>query len=304
MKKLRISVCIPAFNEEANIRNLLRTILAQNITNALLVEILVILDGCTDKTAEKIREIRDKRIKLIEHTDRRGKSERLNEIFALAQGDVIVLFDADIVLDSPDTIVHLTEPFLHNKKLGLAGGNIHPVKAKTFIEKAITVTCDAYEPLRMIRKGKNPYSCSGRILALSKTFAQSVRIPAYMIGNDTFLYFTSITMGFNYAYQSQAKVSYRLPANLKDHMKQHTRFKAAIQMHQEIFGELVKKEYAVDSKKLFLLFLKQLIKHPFLSLSIFFINRYSRYKAKALNKNAGGTWSPSMSSKKGITHDK
>ena len=49
-KKLTVTIGIPAYNEEANVRNLLVSLLAQKETNFKLQEIIVVSDGSTDKT--------------------------------------------------------------------------------------------------------------------------------------------------------------------------------------------------------------------------------------------------------------
>lgn len=49
MKKLSVSVGIPAYNEEQNIASLIFGILKQKVNNITLKEIIVISDGSTDK---------------------------------------------------------------------------------------------------------------------------------------------------------------------------------------------------------------------------------------------------------------
>ena len=50
-KKLTVSVGIPAYDEEANIKSLLEAILQQRQENFILKSIIVVSDGSTDRTA-------------------------------------------------------------------------------------------------------------------------------------------------------------------------------------------------------------------------------------------------------------
>jgi glycosyltransferase involved in cell wall biosynthesis len=94
MKK--IAIIIPAYNEENNISNILKDIFKQKEKNFVIHQIIVLNDGSTDKTVQKVNSIKDKRIRLISGTDRKGKTFRMNEVFKILKEDILVQFDADI----------------------------------------------------------------------------------------------------------------------------------------------------------------------------------------------------------------
>ncbi|MGH7439899.1 MAG: glycosyltransferase, partial [Polyangiaceae bacterium] len=54
---MNVSVVVPAYNEAANIRQLLNSLLEQQTRAARIVEILVVASGCTDGTADLAREV-------------------------------------------------------------------------------------------------------------------------------------------------------------------------------------------------------------------------------------------------------
>src|SRR5947209_6505819 len=99
-KPCTISVGIPAHNEESSIRNVLQSILDQQENNFVLKEVIVISDGSTDKTVEKAKAISDRRITIIDDKKRKGKSARLNQICTKCTGDILILCDADIIIDN------------------------------------------------------------------------------------------------------------------------------------------------------------------------------------------------------------
>ena len=79
-KPVTISVGIPAYNEAKSIKRVLTSLLAQKEDGFILKEIIVISDGSTDSMAQKVREIKDKRITFIDDKSRRGKSARLDQM--------------------------------------------------------------------------------------------------------------------------------------------------------------------------------------------------------------------------------
>jgi peptidoglycan-N-acetylglucosamine deacetylase len=105
---LPVSVVIAAYNEEMVIRRTLETLL--NSTYPFL-ELLVVNDGSTDRTAIEVEAMmeRDPRIRLINQPNR-GKWAALNNGTAQARGDILVTLDADTIF-TPDTVANLVRQF-------------------------------------------------------------------------------------------------------------------------------------------------------------------------------------------------
>lgn len=186
-----ITIGIIALNEEQNIYKMLQSVLSQNEDTYQIEKILIISDGSTDNTVEEIKKVKDKRIEFHAFKNRIGKSSHLNTVFQKTETDILVLFDADIFLKSTDTIAHLIQPLLKSKTIMFVGGSPHPTPGKTFIEKAVNASCYPYIRIRGIHNtGNTPYGCDGRILALKKKFYKKVKVPADMIANDNFMYFS------------------------------------------------------------------------------------------------------------------
>lgn len=88
---LRITALIPAFNQERRIAAAVWSALQQSYP---ILEILVVDDGSTDHTQEVVRQIPDKRIRVL-HQSNRGVSAARNLGIAAARGDWIAFLDAD-----------------------------------------------------------------------------------------------------------------------------------------------------------------------------------------------------------------
>jgi len=95
----RVSVILSAYNEEAVIEARIRNLLQQDYPPQKL-EILIGSDGSTDRTCEIVDCWRSKQIRLVAFNERRGKASILNDLIAMARGEIVVLTDANTVFRS------------------------------------------------------------------------------------------------------------------------------------------------------------------------------------------------------------
>ena len=101
----RVTVVVPARNEEANLRACLSALLAQTYPT---LEVIVVDDQSTDRTPEIIQEFcRDPRVRPVIAPDLppgwKGKPHALSVGARQARGDWLFFLDADTILE-PDTI--------------------------------------------------------------------------------------------------------------------------------------------------------------------------------------------------------
>lgn len=102
---LQLSAVVPVFNEEESLPELTDWISRVMKKHGFSYEIILVNDGSTDGSWEKILALSESNasIKGINFTRNYGKSAALDAGFKKSQGDVVVTLDADLQ-DSPDEI--------------------------------------------------------------------------------------------------------------------------------------------------------------------------------------------------------
>jgi glycosyltransferase involved in cell wall biosynthesis len=113
MKIDKLSIIIPAFNEEKTIAKTLKRILEIKIPG-ITKELIVVNDGSKDKTLQAIKGVKDKKIKIIDKKKNEGKGAGIKDALKKVTGDVIIIQDADLEYN-PDEIVKLIIPIQEDR---------------------------------------------------------------------------------------------------------------------------------------------------------------------------------------------
>jgi dolichol-phosphate mannosyltransferase len=110
MSKPAVSVVVPAYNEEGNVRELFRGIVAALSKTHETFEVLFVDDGSSDSTAERVAAIckADPRVGLIRLSRNFGHQAALMAGLDHARGDAVIVMDADLQ-HPPDLIPRLID---------------------------------------------------------------------------------------------------------------------------------------------------------------------------------------------------
>ena len=118
-KKPRVSVIVPAYNEEAHIASCLEAIQRQDYAGD--VEVIVVNDGSTDRTAEIASKYP---ISLVDLKTNVGKANALNVGIEHSKGDILVFSDSDSELGS-DAVTLIVNSLEEHPDAGAVAGNIY-----------------------------------------------------------------------------------------------------------------------------------------------------------------------------------
>ncbi|MFM9106494.1 MAG: glycosyltransferase family 2 protein [Chloroflexota bacterium] len=105
-----VSVVVPVYNEEGNLRELHRRVTGVLERTGLPFEIIVVDDGSRDGGWSVLRELsaRDARLKALRHRRNFGKARALSTGFAAVSHDLVITMDGDLQ-DDPDEIPRFIE---------------------------------------------------------------------------------------------------------------------------------------------------------------------------------------------------
>lgn len=234
-----VTIGIPAYQSEQNIKQLLLSILKQRQDKIRIERILVYVDGSKDSTAQVARSVKNKKIQVINSSKNKGFAFGLQTLISKNNSDVFVGLNDDIRIDSNTVIEELVKPF-SNKRIGLVGGNITALPPISFIGRCIYSSYLVFKPLRLnVKKGNSDLTCDGKIFALSKAFAKTLNLKRANVGNvDIYLYYENLKQRRGYAFSKKAEVKFRLPETITDFKNQEARAAVSRKIMQNTFGSL------------------------------------------------------------------
>lgn len=94
---MKLSVIMPAYNEERTIEKILRKVDATGIAK----EIIVVDDASTDSTGEIISRLKGEisGLKIVRHERNRGKGSAIRSALPHVEGEIVIIQDADLEYD-------------------------------------------------------------------------------------------------------------------------------------------------------------------------------------------------------------
>lgn len=215
-----VTVIVPAYNEAAGIAATVRSILRSHHP----VEVIVVDDGSTDRTAAIVESLGLPRVRLIRQRNA-GKAAALNTGLAAAHTQLVVMVDGDTVLE-PDAVGRLAAHFA-DPTVGAVSGNAKVGNRRGLLgrwqhtEYVIGFNLDRrmYDVLR----------CMPTVPGAIGAFRRSAVVAVGGVGTDTLAEDTDLTMallraGWRVPYEERAIAWTEAPATTGQLWKQRYRW--------------------------------------------------------------------------------
>jgi cellulose synthase/poly-beta-1,6-N-acetylglucosamine synthase-like glycosyltransferase len=194
----RVSLVVAAYNEAACIGEKVKNSLALDYP-ADRFELLIGSDGSSDGTDDIVRSATDPRVRLSA-APRAGKTSVLNRCIPVAAGDIVILSDANTMID-PDAVQKLVRHF-EDPEVGAVCGKLklfNPTKAD-YEESAYW----NYESLIKFYEGKHGavMGANGGLYAIRRTLF--TQLPPSTIVDDFVIPLRILENGFKVVYEPEA----------------------------------------------------------------------------------------------------
>jgi cellulose synthase/poly-beta-1,6-N-acetylglucosamine synthase-like glycosyltransferase len=216
-----VSVIVPAFNEQETIA---ATVCSLSAATHAMIEIIVVDDQSTDATAATVEALGIENVRVV-RVPSAGKATALNTGVALARHDLLVMIDADTIVD-PDAIHEVVQPFA-DPAIGAVAGNVKVGNRRRLlgrwqhIEYVIGFSLD--------RRLYDAMGCIPTIPGALGAFRRSALERVGGLSTDTLAEDTDLTMailraGWRVVYQATAKARTEAPATVRQLTQQRYRW--------------------------------------------------------------------------------
>jgi cellulose synthase/poly-beta-1,6-N-acetylglucosamine synthase-like glycosyltransferase len=216
-----VTIVVPAYNEETTIGAAVRSLALSAHPG---VEVLVVDDASTDRTAETVEGLGLDNVRVV-RVPPGGKATALNTGTALARNDIVVMVDADTVVET-DAVHRLVQPFA-DPTVGAVAGNV-----KVGNRRGLLGTWQHIEYVigfNLDRRLYDTLGCISTIPGALGAFRRQALTDAGGLATDTLAEDTDLTIaihraGWRVVYQESARAYTEAPATLAQLWKQRYRW--------------------------------------------------------------------------------
>ncbi len=212
-----VSVIIPTYNEELMIGSKIKNTLDLNYPREKL-EIIVIDSASTDDTVNIVKNFNS--LILITQKERKGKAHALAEAFKSASGALLMITDADTMLNKD--VLEKIVPFFADSTIGAATGRLSLLGKDSFSKTFEQAYRTFFDMLRMSESSvASTMVFNGPLMVLRTNIAEPPSINS--VADDTEMAFQIIKKGYRAIYVPEAIFFESVPASNKVRLMQKER---------------------------------------------------------------------------------
>ena len=216
-----ISILIPCYNVAASIDHKIKNTLKMDYPNDKF-EIIAVESGSADNTYSILSKYADQgKIKLLRQPQRLGKSSAINYGLSACNGDIIVMTDADAILEEKG-VKELVKNFADDS-VGAVVGNVTLISGKSVISRMNQAFYRIFrQKLRELESRFDSVSFwSGELCAFRKSLLE--RLEEDIINDDRYIFLKIRSKGYRCISEPLARVYEKDAENVKGQMNHKRR---------------------------------------------------------------------------------
>ncbi len=222
----KVSVIIPAYNEEKVIEKSIQSIINQTYKN---IELIVVDDGSTDNTSLVVQKYTYLPFVKLYKKSNEGKAKAINYGIKRASGELIMVVDADSKLQKD--AVELMAVYFEDPEIAAVAGSVFVSNQNNIITKLQAL--EYIEGLNMVRNGQAFLKLVNIIPGPIGMFRKKALYDVGLYDDDTFAEDCDVTLkliahGYKIDFESEAIAKTEAPENIFDLIKQRYRWTRGI----------------------------------------------------------------------------
>lgn len=221
----KVTILIPAYNEEENIRSTIESTLRSFYQKR---EVIVINDGSTDSTKQVVEETiaaHPKSTISLLSVENGGKARALTLGAQKARGDVLVILDADAVLDAEAVslmVRHFSDP-----KIGAVAGKVYTTSQRTLLDRFQALEYAVGQNID--KRAMGNVNAVGVVPGPAGAWRRSLVLEAGGFPQDTLvedqdMTLTVLRMGYQIRYEPRALAYTETPHTIRNFLAQRFRW--------------------------------------------------------------------------------
>lgn len=215
----KVSILIPARNEEKNIGDTIKSVLSMEYPKNKL-EVIAIDNNSTDRTADMIRKF--KRVKLLSEK-KLGKANALNRGLSIATGEIIGTLDADTLVDK--NCLKKSVGYFEDSRVGAVTNFVKVEDDRGILGKFQTIEY-AFSGItkKLISFLNSMYITPGTLSLLRKDVIQDIKFSDDTLAEDMDMALSITKKGYRIVNSLDAISYTRIPIGFRNLVKQRVRW--------------------------------------------------------------------------------
>jgi glycosyltransferase involved in cell wall biosynthesis len=244
-----LPVAIMAHNEEKVIQKAIESILTQRVPEGYSVKVVIVTNGCTDRTEEIIRELEMKNMGKIEllPINEKGKSRAINHAINFFNNisttrftiPYVIFLDADCEFVGDNVLINFVEHLEQNPELCAVAADCLP---DSLFNSRKDIVAEMYRAIYELRRSIMINSISGMCYGIRFEILKKIHFPDFQLAEDMYL---SALLDGRFLRDKKIRIVFMTPFSLHDEVKRRTRQEVSTQRYRRYYSYLKNKGKSV-----------------------------------------------------------